>query len=416
MSILELAFAWLLGSILGMVTGLVPGLHVNTLAAMGLAFLPQSPLLGHLLLAIAIVHSIVTILPSTYLGVPSQEDVLVQLPAHALYHEGKSRLAIRTSVQASWMAGILAILLGWPYLWLLVGTPELLKHSHRAVPFVLPAVLVFLILQEHHRGVRAMTWALAIQALSFLLAWWALAIPVRSPLPVAPSMLLPLLGGSFGAAGMIEALRTRTSATPQGNPGRTSEERASTPVMLGVLASGLTAVLPGLTGSVAGSFVPRRRRGDLRVHAIRVLSAIDTTHTMLGLLVMLGSSRVRSGLALATKQLIPHAFWFPGPELPNLEALEILATMLVALMLGSLATLAMEPLVARHGSRLPVRGLGVATLVVLTTLTALTTGWIGLVVLAAATALGLWPLRVGVRRVHLLGSLIGLASVRAILS
>ena len=79
----------LIGAALGIATGLVPGLHVNTLAAVALA-LPWLPPEGAAmaLVAVGTVHTIVNILPATYVGAPDEDDVTVVLPAHRLLQAG----------------------------------------------------------------------------------------------------------------------------------------------------------------------------------------------------------------------------------------------------------------------------------------------------------------------------------------
>ena len=98
--ILVIVFA-ILGTGLGVLTGLVPGLHVNNIAVImlslapallvGLMFLQEygipelfiPVLLAVVIVAMSIAHTFLDFIPSTFLGTPEGETALSVLPARA---------------------------------------------------------------------------------------------------------------------------------------------------------------------------------------------------------------------------------------------------------------------------------------------------------------------------------------------
>lgn len=385
------------GSLVGVLTGLLPGLHVNTLAAVGLAALPAAGPPGLVfLLAVGTVHTFVNILPATFLGVPDEDDVLVMLPAHRLLQEGRGQEAVAVSAAASLVAVLVAAALHPLYAWLLVGPPGLLDRLDGVLPWALGLAALALLASERHRGPRAVAWAIALLGLSGLLGLWALELPVRSRLPVPPTALLPLLGGLFGAPGLLVALRSRTPIAHQARP--RGPGLPPWPVGGGIVLAAATAVLPGVTGAVATTLAPRRP--DRPLDAVAALSAINTAHAVLAVQVLWVAGRVRTGLAEAAERLVP------GLRVGAPATGDLLAVLVLAGALGAAATWALAVPLARHADRLPTHLLAGATLAFLVAVVALVTGAVGLGLFAAAALLGLVPLAAGVRRVHLAGCLL----------
>ncbi|MBR2255479.1 MAG: tripartite tricarboxylate transporter permease, partial [Candidatus Methanomethylophilaceae archaeon] len=92
----------LLGAAMGTFSGLVPGIHVNTLASVMLAVYPSlasaMAFLGDdgsriavscCIMSASVVHSFVDFVPSVFIGAPDAEDAVSVLPAHRLLHQGE---------------------------------------------------------------------------------------------------------------------------------------------------------------------------------------------------------------------------------------------------------------------------------------------------------------------------------------
>jgi len=137
------------GCLLGLVSGMVPGIHVNTLAAMLVSLsaliTTQYDVLAIVVLCAAVVHSFVSIVPSMLLGAPDPDTALAVLPGHRLLLEGRGIEAIRLSALGSLCSAVLGIALAPAFvLFLLMGYPALLDH----MGLLLLGVMVVMVVSE----------------------------------------------------------------------------------------------------------------------------------------------------------------------------------------------------------------------------------------------------------------------------
>ena len=108
----------LAGYLLGVFSGLVPGIHTNNFA---LILLALSPVLSEngvlplyislMILSNSISHSFHDIIPAIFLGAPGDDMALAVLPGHTLLLEGRGPEAIRLSALGSAGSVALALLM-----------------------------------------------------------------------------------------------------------------------------------------------------------------------------------------------------------------------------------------------------------------------------------------------------------------
>lgn len=395
---MDLVTATLAGAAIGVMTGLLPGLHVNTIAAVAFAFTPApGPAAAMFLLAVGTVHTIVNILPATYMGAPDEDDILAVLPAHRLLLAGRGAEAVGVSVAAS-LTGVLAALgIGWGLHLLLQGPGA--QWVDAVTPTALILVMVVMWFQEARHGLRGPLKAATVSLLAGALGWTSSRVALSPWVQVTPSTLLPLLGGLFGAAGLTLALQRPPIVPWQPDARRTV--RRPLPAAIGSLLAGATALMPGLTAAVATAMVPGIRGRPL--HAVAAMSAINTAHAVLAIFVWLSTARVRTGLADALDQWSPMQWVGPWPTTSVAIPMIII---LAAAVIGAGATMALDHVLRRRIDRLPSRALAATGLVFLTALVVALSGWTGLLLYFIAIAVGRMPLRLGVRRVHLVACLI----------
>ncbi len=385
--------ATLVGATLGLATGLVPGLHVNTIAVVMLTTVAPSEASMLALVAIGTVHTFVGIVPSTYLGAPDEDTALSVLPAHQLLLAGQGPAAIRISVVASLAALVAAAALILPYKWVLLEPGQGLRWLERGTPWIMAGVVIALLVTQRHRR-----WvAGGVFALAGLLGWVVLGMV----LPNGASPLLPLLSGLFGAPTLLWSLQTAPALPCQARPAP-GRRRVRDDVARGVAASLWTAVLPGLTSAVATALasVGKKRSPE---SVIATLSAVNTAHAALAMPVLWMTAHARTGLAQAVATL-PIESWQAGAP-PRLLVL-VLAVALAAGVIGAVGTLAVERLIRGRVHRVPSRTLASLGLSVLVAMVVWFTGWPGLIVFTVAAAVGALPLIYGVRRVNLVGCLL----------
>ena len=108
---MELLIWVLLGCFLGTLTGLAPGLHVNSIAVIALAFGWNDFNVAAMVCAMAIVHTFVDFLPSIFLGAPDSDSFQAVLPGHRMLLEGKGFEAVSLTVAGGLFGGMIAIAL-----------------------------------------------------------------------------------------------------------------------------------------------------------------------------------------------------------------------------------------------------------------------------------------------------------------
>src|SRR3990167_5524026 len=95
----EFALAILAGILIGTLTGITPGIHINTVTAILLAnlgifsFLPVISLVTFVT-SLAITHTILDFIPSILTGATDAESFLSVLPGHEMLMSGKGKEAI----------------------------------------------------------------------------------------------------------------------------------------------------------------------------------------------------------------------------------------------------------------------------------------------------------------------------------
>src|SRR3989344_4357861 len=111
---LDVLFAFAFGVLAGTVTGLLPGIHTNTVAILAVGALPIFTRyfslidIGIFLSAMVVVHSFLDFIPSLFLGAPDSDTALGVLPGHRMLLKGEGYDALKLTV----VGGIGAFVVG----------------------------------------------------------------------------------------------------------------------------------------------------------------------------------------------------------------------------------------------------------------------------------------------------------------
>jgi putative membrane protein len=393
-NILPLTVVFLAGGVLlGTCSGLVPGLHVNALALLLAAIAPLIPGPPHLvtatLLAAAVVHSFLDVVPTLALGVPDAAMAATALPGHRLVLEGRGREAIRLSALGSGGAVLLALPLALPVT-AIMGSAYPIVSTH--LPLVLGAVVVFLVLTE--RGSRAKVGGIVTFLASGILGVYALPLEPVGLLPTG-DLLTPLFGGLFGAPVLIDAL------DGGGIPEQDDPIVRSTPIEVGAtgaagtVAGAIVGFVPGVSSAIAATValaaIPDRTgaRGF-----IVATSGVNTANAVFALLALVTLGTPRTGVMVAVERA----------HLPlNLPLL--LTTLVLAAALGTLLVLLIGDSYIRIIGQADYVRISLGVLLLLAILSAVFAGPVGVCAFVVASVIGLIPPRFGTRRVHLMGVL-----------
>ena len=388
------ALAFILtGILLGTCSGLTPGLHANNFALLLGSVAPAIP--GHpghvaaAMLAAAVVHTFLDVVPALSLGVPDAAMAASALPGHQLVLAGRGREALRLSAIGSLLALVFAIPLAIPLTEAMVAAyPTIRAH----LPTILTAVAVMLVTTEP--GVKRRIGASISLVGSGLLGLATLDLSLAAPLGDG-SVLTPLFAGLFGAPVLVEAL---------GGDGVPRQEepivQATRPFVLvvalvGTFAGAVVGFIPGVSSAIAatGALVVIPSRGP-RAFLVAT-SGVNTANAIFALFALLALGSPRTGVLVAMDQA---ALPLNLPLLLVAVAIAAGVAFVLVLKLGDRYL----SLVGRIDQRV-VSGSVMAGLAGLSLLFA---GVVGVGIFVVATVVGLVPGRFGCRRATLMGVLL----------
>jgi putative membrane protein len=390
-----LAFT-LCGVALGTVSGLVPGVHANAFALFLAAVAPGVPGppagVASAVLAAGVTHTFLDVVPTLALGVPDPAMAAGALPGHRLVLGGRGREALRLSALGSAGALVVALPVAVP---LTALVRQWQAALYAALPVLLVAVFGLLALAERRPG--RIVAAGVLVGLSGLLGLVTLDRPFDGVLAVG-GVLTPLFAGLFGVPVLVDAARG-DGVPPQDDATITAAPRTvGRAALAGVAGGGLVGYVPGVSAGVAATLslpvasAGRGERDPDRTYLVAT-SGANTATAVFALFSLVALDAPRTGVTVALQEV-------GTPPLSTLLAATVIAGVVAAVFVPVLGDRYLR-LVGRIDP-LTTSLLACALLGVLSVLFA---GVAGVVVLVVAALVGLLPVRLGVRRVHLMGVL-----------
>lgn len=428
-SVFILLLSVLTGCLMGVVSGLIPGLHSNNFALLLVSFSPvliesgiSSIYIMCMILANCITHTFHDIIPAIYLGVPNSDMALAVLPGHQLLLDGRGPEAIRLSALGSTGSVIVSIILLLPFGLLLYTIYPLIQNY---IGWLLLFIAMLMIGTEKGQYVpgqgslvryRYRFYALLVFAMSGLLGIFAFGKENMANSLFAsanPSILLPLLSGLFGASQLIISLTTSSTVPPQ----RTSlinlpPQRAIKAITSGSIAGSFVAWLPGVSSSVATLLAEQASRicskqnsgpaesddplDEAREFIVSV-SGVNTANAVFGLFVFFFIGRARNGAIVAISSFLePSAIDIP-------IILILLCVVILASIFSYFSTIRIGNTIHLFMEKIDYRKLSIAVLAGLVIMVAVFTGVFGIVIFLMATSIGLLPSFMHVRKSNAMG-------------
>lgn len=370
----------LVGVIVGVVAGLVPGVHTNLIAVIVATLQVDVWSACSFLVAVAVARSVIDAVPSVFLGA-TDSDVMGVLPGHRLLQEGLGIDAVKFFVAGSvlGMAGAVVLI---PLF--IVVFPALFTALKPVMFWVLLALILLLIVRER-------SWlAVGVFGMSGLLGLVSLGA-VREP-------LFPLLSGLFGVSGLVLAIFERVDIPLQEDADRVSIGTwpLSVAVSLGVLAGSVVTLFPGLSPSQAAALSQVRQQKSLRF--LVLIGALGTVDVIVSLVTFFVLGKARNGAVVVMEQL---AGAMTGETLATFVAIALFATGIAAI-----AALFISKWYASLVEVVDYAWVSAGVILVLMVMAWFLSGWLGLVVLITATAVGLLAPLFNVSRSHAMGCLL----------
>ncbi|HLC53620.1 MAG TPA: tripartite tricarboxylate transporter permease [Candidatus Nanoarchaeia archaeon] len=387
----ELVLALLLGVVIGTLTGLAPGIHVNLIAAFLVASLDKfhsvpAIALVSFIASLSITHIVVDFIPSIFLGAPEEDSFLAILPGHQMLREGHGFSAVVYACYGALIAVPVLVLATPLYIYFLPSLYPLLKT---ALPFILIFISCYLILREERPVISFLIFSLA-----GLLGLLTFNLPVKEP-------LMPLLTGLFGISSLLVASKNKEKIKKQTIvPIRKiylSRKELIRTFSAASIAAPLCSFLPGIGSghaAVIGSeIVPQNNRSFLAL-----IGAINIIVMSLSFVTVFAISRARSGSAAAMQDI-----------LGTITLQHIIITLMV-IIFSALFSIIISIYLARRASTLLNKVnysiLSKSIIAVLVLLVILFSNWLGFIVALTASSIGILCISLNVRRINLMASLI----------
>lgn len=312
------------GVFCGIVTGLVPGLHINSF----IPLLAGSGGLAGFVVGVVIAHSFFDFFPAIFLGIPDESTALSILPAHRMVLKGKALRAFQLSVFGGLFSSLLVFCF-LPFLSCLSGVD--LRFS---VLVLLLSTTAFMFLSA-----RKKVLTLAVFVLAGVLGLNSLG---------NPHAILAMFSGFFGASTIAYSLMNTPNIPKQGMahapfPG-------SKPLFFGSLAGMFSGLMPGISSSISGIVVKkvgRVKEDDFLV----VLGGANTVYAFMALFAIHIIGKPRSGAGLLLRN--------------QAEPLALIGSVLLALGLSAFLAFSLGGRVVLLFNKLPLRFLNLCSLLFL---------------------------------------------------
>lgn len=361
----------------------MPGIHSNTVASILSTFGMPPDAFACLVVALLGAHIVFQFFPSIFLAIPDDTVVSSTLPGHRMALSGRGREAILVCVISIMIACAASALL-LPVALALLPVAYSVIEPHLAL--VLLGASAALLLSE--KKPERVAIAAGVFLLSGILGVVTLSAPINDP-------LFPAFSGLFAASGILLSFQSHRRLPQQ------KEEKTKLDflpfVAIGVLLGILSDLLPGIAApaqiaifaSVFVSFEAPRK-------FLALVSSIAASHSVFAFGALLSIGKAREGAIAILNEISPV---MPS-DLPSLVGVFLLSV-------GVSSALLL--LLSRHANfvaSIDSKALNLGILAYLVCAVAIISGWMGLLLLATSTCIGVMAPLLGVRRNHVMGLII----------
>jgi putative membrane protein len=388
---LEYVLLALVGCGFGVITGLTPGLHINTVCLIGLGFYAGFGLdaldFGVFAVAMSVTHAFLDFIPSIFLGVPEESTALSVLPTHRLVMAGHGFEAVKLTAYGCLLGLVFGLLFLLPVLYFV---PVIYRQIRGVVVYAIASAECALILREDGWG---RLWAFVVFSLSGILGLLTLDCASLS----SSQVLFPVFAGLFGLSGIVCSLGERQHCVPQqGYANVRVDGEVVRGGFFGAAGGVIVGLLPAMSPSQVGILMSEAFGSGQRGFLVSV-AAISTSDSIYSLVSLYTIQNARSGVAVMLGRIL------------EFDA-SVLALFVGVFCLSALAAFFLHLEIGRRAmvlfGRVDYRVISSSVLVFVLFLVWFFTGTFGVLVAMVAAAVGVLPIRSGVSRTHLMGVLL----------
>ncbi len=390
----SLIAASLVGMIIGLFSGVVPGLHTNTLAILTVSLYPLFNLTqleaSVVISSMVSAHIFSSFIPAAMLGAPDGDNSLSVLPAHKLLLGGRGLEAVFLMVSGA----ALALLFGSAVIFLSMKFfSNIYDVTRPFVHYALLAVVLVMILGE--RSAKKMLYASLIFLMSGMLGFFVLDAKLLQP----QDALLPILSGLFGVSTLFISLENKSSIPEQkhGTIAVNPVEMAKF-ALIGTFAGLFVGLMPGIGASQAVILSENFFAISSPESFLVMLGAVNSADSLFSMSALYTVGNPRSGASVAVERIMG--------DIGINELTLLVGSMLLSSGIAAFLSLRMSVKMLSVMRKINYSALSLSVITFITLLVFLFSGFTGILVFATSSCIGILCERFGVKKTHCMGSLL----------
>lgn len=404
---LELVFACFIGILIGTLTGMIPGIHVNTAGA--ILFASSAFLLGFLspeflcvlMVSMSIAHALTEFVPSMLLGVPQEGTATSILPGHRMVLQGRSKEVIRIVAVGGFGAIVITILMMPVFAVALPFLHELTKPYTWIILLSASVYLTYALTNSK----RDFAWSLLLFLLSGILGWAIFQTPISSGVS-----LMCIFSGLFGISTILFSLNDNSTIPHQNSFYELNIDfNKFKSIFAGGITGAILGFLPGF-GPAQGTVIAQAASGtndnseDDTVNFLLATSGLNISDCLFSLMAIYIIGNPRSGIAVYMSYLIS--------DMSISHLVIFIFASLIAVSISLILCLKLGDSFSKLMGGVDYRKLSIAVIILQIGILYIFTLYYKALIfymtlaLITSTALGMLPHYIGVGKSHLMGVLI----------
>lgn len=404
---LELVFACFIGILIGTLTGMIPGIHVNTAGA--ILFASSAFILGFLspeflcvlMVSMSIAHALTEFVPSMLLGVPQEGTATSILPGHRMVLQGRSKEVIRIVAVGGFGAIVITILMMPVFAVTLPFLHELTKPYTWIILLSASVYLTYALTNSK----RDFAWSLLLFLLSGILGWAIFQTPISSGVS-----LMCIFSGLFGISTILFSLNDNSTIPHQNSFYELNIDfNKFKSIFAGGITGAILGFLPGF-GPAQGTVIVQAASGtndnseDDTVNFLLATSGLNISDCLFSLMAIYIIGNPRSGIAVYMSYLIS--------DMSISHLMIFIFASLIAVSISLILCLKLGDSFSKLMGGVDYRKLSIAVIILQSGILYIFTLYYKAPIfymtlaLITSTALGMLPHYIGVGKSHLMGVLI----------
>jgi putative membrane protein len=383
--LIQIILFTLLGISFGIITGAIPGIHINLIttilltSALEITNYIENIYLLIVICSLSITHTFIDFIPSVFLGCPNTENSL--LPGHELLKKGRGPQAVFLSSIGSLIGILLISILAFPLIYVIPKINNLLGEK---IVYLLIFLLVFLLLKEKNK-----IKSLAAIIFSGSLGLIVLNLELNEP-------LLPMLTGLFGAPLIIQSLKEKT-IIPLQEKIFYKPKKILKPTFLATISSIICGFLPGL-GTSQAAIISTNICKTNKEEFITLIGATNTLVLIISFIALYSIQKIRTGVAASINTLFPEFSW-------KILVL-IIIICLISGVISFFITIILTKFISNRINKINYQKISLTTLIILLIINLIVGKTIGMLILIISTTVGIYVNKLEVKKSNMMACIL----------